>query len=218
MSALLLAGCGASGTQASSAAGSGSAAQSDAGTPEAGETVRPLPTTLSVDSLEDCTFAASFAASDVALDGDGMLCVTMTVYDYERFDLVDISELAEGDTLVIDGKDVPVESVERSGSYVTVNGGLEEGGYDLYTEEDGVYYEVIMDAGANYYAIGEVTLPVDQEFVFTDNADLEKPGQISYAGDFLMAMEDSDDVFQANATTVRTADGKIVELTRNYMP
>jgi predicted small secreted protein len=214
---LLLSACGNAGAggSASSAAGS---AQSAPASSRSGKTVEPLPAQLDLHALQDCTFAASFASSDVGLDGDGMLCVTMTVYDYELFDLVDISQLARGDILDVDGKKLEVTSVDRSGADVTVNGGLEEGGCDLHTDEDGVYYEVIMDAGKNYKAIGQVTLPVDQDFVYTDDSDLENPGKTFYAGDFLTAMENGTDTFQANATTVCTAGGKIVELTRIYMP
>ena len=66
--------------------------------------------------------------------------------------------------------------------------------------------------------LGEVTISVDPDFVFTDNSDPENPGWQISAGDFLMSMENRTDSFLPAATVVRTAGGKIVELTRNYMP
>lgn len=184
-----------------------------------GKTVEPLPGTLDVETLDNCTFAAGFEASDVYLSDDGMLGVHMTVYDYERFDLVDISELTAGDTLVIDGNRMPVESIERDeNGFVTINGGLEEGGCYLATDDSGVFYEILTDDAKSYYAIGETTLPIGQEFIFLDDSDLENPGQISYAGDFLMAMEKSDRSFSPYATTVTVQDEFITNLTQIYVP
>ena len=204
----LLAGCG-------SAAGNISAAVPGA---DDALMVEPLESTLYVNHLEDSNFAASFKASDVRLNDDGALCVAMQVWDYERFDPVDIASLKVGDTILINGKKVCVDSIEMEGQYAVINGGLEEGGFDLFTDEDGEYHEVIMDAGPRYFPVGEVTIPVAQEFVFTDNSDPENQGKIMYAGDFLIAMEQSDEEFNANATVVRTENGKIMEITRNYMP
>jgi len=93
---LLLAACGAG---AGTAAGSASeSAAGSAPAPHSAKTVEPLPAALHADALDDCTFAAGFQASDVALNDDGMMVVHLTVYDYELFDLVDISQLAAGDS------------------------------------------------------------------------------------------------------------------------
>ena len=45
--------------------------------------------------------------------------------------MVDISQLAVGDTIVVDGKDMVVASREDKDGFVTINGGLEQGGVDL---------------------------------------------------------------------------------------
>ncbi len=209
---LLLTACG-SKTSESPAAASASAETS--GAPQ---TVEAMPETLKIDALDDCTFAASFKASDVATDKDGTLTIRLSVDTYECYDMVDISRLAAGDTLVVEGKKFAVKTVDRSGADVRVNGGTEAGGYDLHTDEDGVYYIINMDAGPTYHTIGETTLPVGKDFVYTDNSDPEKPGQKLSADDFQKAMKGSDASFVPAATTVRVAGGKIVELTKNYMP
>lgn len=215
---LLLPACG-NGTAASSpAAVSASPAATAAESAPAQKTIKPMPAELDLNALEDCTFAASFRSSDVSLNSDGALVIHMTVCDYERFDMVDISQLAVGDTLVLGGKDIVVKTIDNSSGDIAINGGADAGGCVLHTDEDGVYYAVTPDAGYTYYELGEVTLPVGQDFVYTDNSDPAKPGQTSYAGDFLTAMKDSSAEFPANATTVRVAGGKIVELTKNYMP
>lgn len=102
--------------------------------------IEPLPETLSIDVLDNCTVSASFSAEDMA-SSEGVTVLHMTVYDYEKFDLVDISLMQEGDTLVINGADVPLESVIRDEhGLVIINGGIEEGGYELYTDENTIYY------------------------------------------------------------------------------
>jgi hypothetical protein len=214
---LLLAGCGAG---AGTAAGSASAsAAGSAPAPHSAKTVEPLPATLHADALDDCTFAAGFQASDVVLNDDGMMVVHLTVYDYELFDLVDISQLAAGDTLVIDKKSMAVKSVQRDESgMVTVNGGLENGGCELVTDEDGVFYENMMDDEKSYYRVGEATLPISQDFLFTDSSQLNSPEKKSYAGDFLSDMKDSDRTFTPNATTVTVEDGRITGITQIYVP
>lgn len=207
----MLSGCG--------SAPAGQAASANASAQSAAKTVAPLPEALKIDALDGCTFAAGFEASDVALNDDGMLCVHLTVYDYERFDLVEIGQLAAGDTLVIDQKDMVVETLEEDDSgYITINGGLEAGGCELKTDEDGVYYENLPDDAKSYHVLGEATLPIDQDFVFEDSSDLEKPEQKMYAGDFLMAMESSDRSFTPYATSVSVENGKIFKITQVYVP
>ena len=181
--------------------------------------MKPLPGYLDVNALQDCTFSAGFEAKDVYLNDDGALVVHMTVYDHELFDLVDISELAVGDTLVIDGNELMVETLERDNAGgIIINGGLDKDGYYLATDDDGVYYERGMDDAYSYYAVGEATIPVDQDFLLTDSSDLDKPERTLYAGDFLMEMENSTEIFSPNNTTVTVANGKILGMVRVYTP
>lgn len=192
-------------------------ADSDAKTEDTGR-VEPLPATLSVDTIEsnDCTFAASFAAADINTDGE-QPTIHMSVYDCELFDMVDVSQLDKGSTLVIDGNEVAVESVETNDQgLVSINGGQENDGYDLYTEEDGVYYECSMDGAKNYHSIGEITLPLSPEFVFYDRSDLENP-EAAYTAEEFLAQADAG-VFTEFNTTVTVTGGVIENITRNYLP
>lgn len=49
--------------------------------------------------------------------------IPLTVYDYGAYDMADIAQLAVGDTIVVDGKDVVVTSREGKDGFVTINGG-----------------------------------------------------------------------------------------------
>lgn len=218
MTAVVFAGC--SGTVSPVPTPTPTTAQaSEAPAAASGKIIKPLPSYLDMNNMKDCSFSAGFEAKDVYLNDDGALVVHMTVYDYELFDLVEMSELAVGDTLVINGAEVIVDTLERdSAGGITINGGLDKGGHYIATDENGVYYELGMDDAYSYYALGEVTLPVDQDFVLTDGSDLEKPERTLYAGDFLMEMENSSESFSPINTTVTVVGGKIVDMVRVYAP
>ena len=71
--------------------------------------VEPLAESLDPQALTDATVAASFGADDIS-ETDGKTELTLTVYDYDIYDMVDIAQLAVGDTIVVDGKDMVVTS------------------------------------------------------------------------------------------------------------
>lgn len=209
--ALLLAGCGA--TPADPAVSEDPAAGVTAGA------VNPLPSTMSVDDLDNASFAAGFDAKGVYLNDDGAMVIDLTVYDYELYDIVDVSTLKVGDTIVINGQNVVISSIEEANGLIAINGGLEEGGYWLGTDdESSAYYEVLEDAAKRYVSVGKITLPVGQDFVFVDNADPEKPDQKMLAGDFIQEIPKTDEVFSPNAVTVTVKDGFITNVDRRFVP
>ena len=100
--------------------------------------IEPLAESLDPQALTDATVAASFGADDIS-ETDGKTELTLTVYDYDIYDMVDIAQLAVGDTIVVDGKDMVVTSREDENGFVTINGGLEQGGVDLRSDDSCVY-------------------------------------------------------------------------------
>ena len=68
------------------------------------------------------TVAASFGAEDIS-EKDGRMGIPLTVYDYDVYDMADIAQLAVGDTIIVDGKDMVVTSREDKDGFVTINGG-----------------------------------------------------------------------------------------------
>lgn len=183
--------------------------------------IEPLPGTLDLNRLYDCQFAAEFHEGDAVLDDYG-ITIHLTVYDYEKFDMADIANMQPGDTLVIDGQEMEVKTVEQNeNGSITVNGGLEEGGCDLFTDEDGFYYEAIMDVGKSYYEIGEVTLPVNaEEFILNDDSDPSNQGQVFNAKDLLYNLNDLgvSTNFYPDSTQVTMKNGEIVQIDRIFMP
>ena len=183
-----------------------------------GTEVTPLATTIDTAALADGTYAVSFVATD-ATSENGAVQLNVTVYDYEHFSADAIENLKAGDTLVIDGNSVVVDTVEQNGDVIIcVNGGLEQGGYDLSKDEDGNYFESLMDIGRNYTALGQVTLPLSKDFVFTDNSDLEKQNVTYSAEELLTLLNDDTQYFNSLNTTATVKNGEITAIERIYMP
>ena len=178
--------------------------------------VEPLPETLDVNALTDATVAASFSAEDIS-EKDGKTQITLTVYDYDVYDMVDVAQLAVGDTIVVDGKDMVVTSREDKDGFVTINGGLEQGGVDLTSDDSGVYYAVGLDDTKSYHELGKITVPVAEGFVLTDNADPEHPDE-TYAASDLAKLAASEPGFTANNTLATIEYGELTVLARSYTP
>ena len=175
--------------------------------------IEPLAESLDLNALTDATVAASFGTEDIS-EKDGKTEITLTVYDYDVYDMVDI---AVGDTIVVDGKDMVVTSREDKDGVVTINGGLEQGGVDLTSDDSGVYYAVGMDDAKSYHELGKITVPVAEGFVLTDNSDLEHP-DATYAASDLAKLAGESVGFTANNTLATIEHGELTVLARSYTP
>ena len=185
--------------------------------------IEPMPSGFDPAALEDCELSVSFANSDIEMNDEGALVIHMTVWEYELFDAAAVTAMKSGDTLVVRGQEIAVDTVDSKDGVVHVNGGLENGGVDLAAAEDGgVFYEsnsAVTEFPYNYVEAGQVTLPVDGDsFVYTDSSDLEKDQQTYLAGD-LLTMQDAVD-FSCTALngTARVVNGKVTGITRVYIP
>ena len=190
--------------------------ESQTQTAQEAKRIEPLPESLDLNALTDATVAASFGAEDIS-EKDGKTEIALTVYDYDVYDMVDISQLAVGDTIVVDGKDMVVASREDKDGFVTINGGLEQGGVDLTSDDSGVYYAVGMDDAKSYHELGKITVPVAEGFVLTDNSDLEHPDE-TYAASDLAKLAASEPGFTANNTLATIEHGELTVLARSYTP
>ena len=187
--------------------------------PEATEApcVEPLKSWIDLSSLGDCTLSVSLGEGAVREEG-GAPVLEMTVYDYECFDMVDVSTLEAGHVIVVHGEELTVVSVERTDSgAVIINGGYEDGGLDLVSDGDGVYYAVGADDAKDWYEVGKITLPVSGDFVFTDNSELASPGRTMTLGELAAA-----DIVQLHLvpgnTSATLSGGEVAELDKEYMP
>lgn len=183
------------------------------------KTVNPLPETVDVNNLDNCTVAVSFEQGDAYVDDEGKMMLDAKVYTYELYDMVDIATLEVNDVIVRRGENVVVEEIERlETGLIRINGGEENGGFELISDNNTVYYEIGMSDIKAYNELGEVTLPVSTEFVYTDESDLDAEPTEYYAGDFLT--EDAGIVynFTPNNTSVVIENGTIIAMKKVYTP
>lgn len=182
------------------------------------KTISPLPVTIDMNQLDNCTVAVSFEEGDAYVDDNGAMQLDVTVYTYDLFDMVDMSLLEVGDIIVIRNQEVQVTSLERNDlGLVSINGGEENGGYDLFTNENGVYYETLFNDAKAYYPLGKATIRVSVDFEFYDNSDLEAGEKMYYPGDFLTDAGIQYD-FRADNTTIVIEDGQIIAMNRSFTP
>ena len=181
--------------------------------------IKPLPDELNLSSLTSGTVAASFDASSLK-EVDGQLQLSFTVYNYEKFDAADISGLKAGDVLVVSGREMTVVSVQASDGYVTVNGGEEAGGVLFSLDaSSNTYYVMGMDDSKTYYEKGQLTFPVADTCVLTDDADFEHPGQTTPASGLANLLA-QDDIYGFNpqSTTVTLKNSQITAIYRGFLP
>jgi len=185
----------------------------------AAKTVSPLPSTIDMNNLTDCTVAVSFEKGDAYMDNAGTMQLKVKVYTYDLYDMVDIAMLAEGDTILLRGEEVVVNSLVRTETgAVQINGGLDMGGYELITNENTVYFETGYSDAKTWFELGEATLPVSEDFVLTDNADPE-----GSAKNFTFEDLSTDKVayiygFDPNNTRIVIEGGVVTQMTRIYTP
>ncbi|MBR5230201.1 MAG: hypothetical protein IKW01_05015 [Firmicutes bacterium] len=181
-----------------------------------GAKIAPLPASIDMNALDNCTLAVSFEEGDAYVDDNGAMQLDVTVYTYDLYDMVDIAALKEGDTIVIRDEEVAVESLETLESgLIFINGGMENGGYDLYTDESGVYFEHGFDDAKSYYPVGEATIRVSADFQFADSYDQEKGEVTYYPGDFLTDAGIVYDFTPYN-TSIVVEGGQIIQMIRTY--
>ena len=180
--------------------------------------IRPLPETINVNNLENCTVAVSFEKGDAYVDDSGKMVMNVSVYSYELYDMVDIASLEKDDVIVRRNEEIKVDEIERLDTgLIHINGGEENGGFDLISNDGTVYYEIGMSDVKSYNELGKVTLPVSDEFEFVDESDLDAGAKKYFAGDFLKEAGIEYN-FSPNNTSIVIENGIITKMNKFYMP
>ena len=221
----ILAGCGSSNSTAGSAASvPASGVESSAASSEAaGEMGDVLPIDAG-DLNEIKTGSYKFAAS-ITKVADGQ--ATLSVYGYDSYLPEDIDALQEGSVLRIHDQGdttvtkLTVTSIDRDADngYVTINGGIEEGGVDLWRNGD-IYRTVTYDDYPVYYMMGELVLPVDDSVTLSDSsADVDAvPVETNGTIEVGKAISEDKDNWTPYNTTVFTKDGAVSNILRIWVP
>ena len=95
--------------------------------------IAPLPASIEVNNLKDCTVPAAFTPDSFNWMGGNL---TMTVYNMDLYDVVDMEQMQVGDTIIYEGETKVINTINRENG-IEINGGLEEGGCWLAPNEGG---------------------------------------------------------------------------------
>ena len=179
------------------------------------------------DQMPDGSYAVAFQTTDLQQTADGY-ALTMEFYDYDRYAEDDILNLQEGDTIQVQKETVKVKTVEleqnETGAvtYAVINGGIEEGGFELTTDDIwGGYRTVTMDDYPLYYSIGSATLPISRDMTLQDCSDYETlpDGLVTTYADLPGGItENANDNWNMTGTEITVRDGQIVQIIRHWTP
>ena len=222
---ITMAGCGASSSTAGSTAASTPSTTSSEAQEAQKTEVQPMQGVLLSDPLSDGTYHISFESDKVWVGERKNTINDAVVYDYDRYTAPEIEALSEGDTIAthLNGTEeitaLTVESVERENNYVTINGGIEEGGVDLWRSGD-IYRTVTYDDYPVYYMMGELVLPVDDSVTLSDSsASVDAvPVETNGAIEVGKAVSEDKDNWTPYNTTVFTKDGVVGNILRIWVP
>lgn len=183
--------------------------------------VSPMETLIDLNSLGDGTLAVSVESGAISCDeaDTQQWKIKVTVYAQELYDPAKIAALENGSIIEIAKEQVTVSTVETNElGTVILNGGLDAGGYELITNEDGAYYSIGYSDMKTYAAVGETELPLAPEFVYIDASDLDA-GETEYTVTELV--ENAETVLYEgtpNNTTILVENGKVISMTKVYTP
>lgn len=225
----VLTGCSsASAASATSSMAASMAAASPAASSEAQpEAVEGVALPIDQGSLEQMkTGSYKFAADITSVDAKKRQ-MTMTVYAYDSYRAEDIDGLEAGKAIrihpdgAVEAQNLTVESIERNEEtgIVSINGGIEQGGVDLWRSND-VYRTVTYDDYPVYYMVGELVLPMDENITLSDSSSGVDAASVETNGtnDVASAVGADLDSWTEYNTTVSTTDGKVSNIRRIWVP
>ena len=179
--------------------------------------IYPLPSTVDINNLDNCTVAVSLEEGNAYVDDSGKMVMKVKVYDYELYDMVDIASLEENKVILRQNEEITITEIARLDSgLISINGGEENGGFDLISNDNTVYYEIGMSDIKSYYELGEVVLPVSDEFEYIDESDLDAEPKHYFAGDFLTDAGIEYN-FVPHNTVIVIENGTVVKMNKVYM-
>ena len=188
-------------------------------TEETTNTILPLPSTINLEALEDSSLAVSFGKENIHKNEDDSITIDLTIYAYDMYDMVDIANLKEGDTISINGENVEINSIEKEeNGAVLINGGIDNDGFTLATDDSTIYHLFDYNDANVYNEVGKVSLKLAKDFAMNDSSDLDNPDATYTAEDLLKEESDINFIFTPNDTTAQIANNEIVSITRIFTP
>lgn len=174
-----------------------------------------FPTPVDINDIQNCSVRASVLSATDSIYGYEIE-VEVTVFD--TYDAEYISTLQVGDTIVIASQPVVIITLEYSENAVVINGDAQGETYYLRSEEsryEGRYAVTpVLDGPSGIYDC-VLTLPVSENFIFTDDSDPKNPGAVYTFKDLVYDESLREAGFTQNNTTIAIEDGVVTQMHRN---
>lgn len=184
--------------------------------------ILPMKMGIDIQNIEDASFHCTFSMSDINFEEK---TIKMSIYEMDIYDAVEIENMKVGDSVVVHDNSYKIESIERDGDYVDINGGFgyEVNGMTFSAFEGGTYRTLCADDFPSYSLVGTVTLPISDEFIFSDSAtgDFDdEPKYISFDNmkDYMEGVEEWFRDFSYINTKVYIKDNQIISISRHWVP
>ena len=203
-----------------------SSAEEETASEEAGavKCIEPLEETIFENGKPvDCT-APAYIYTDSIEEKNGKTVVNVELYTADLYDAVEISQLKPGDIIRFDGDEMEVTTIDGDADYLIINGGLENGGFDLRANEGGTYCPSLFDDAGTYTFRGNAVLTISEDVVLRDSSDVEHivdpvvTEGLEEVKKVLASEDEYSPAFDPFNTTVRIENGVIVEIVRIYTP
>lgn len=173
----------------------------------------------------DAEYHAAFKKEDLK---DGVLN-NVTISTLDVYDDAAVSKMAVGDTFEAEGRSVTIESMETDeDGDININGGYRaENGFTLTSDRDVDGWTTLMDNDyCTYTKRGVFNLALSENVTFIDYATMDTEAMLNgvepptFKGIEAVAKAIAEDAqyFSPNNTELRIEGGKVVEITRRYVP
>ena len=185
-----------------------------------GQFITPNPYYVDTDNIEDGIYRAGIDESGISETDDG-LTIQAEIYTEDTYDIVDINCMVEGDVIYINGQLYLVNAIDKLDSgIIDINGGLENGGSSLISEEESNCFVFSgMDMVRSYTRQGVANLAAGDSVQVTDKCDPAGDkvynGNESFSALKAMVEEYPLDCYDC---VIRVENGEIVEITRLFTP
>lgn len=176
------------------------------------------------------TFRVRFDEADLAKTDDGYT-LQMDIFTYDLYDAVEVQNIEACESIVVCGEQVAIDAIhvveELNSGLIEINGGLGEG-FCLMPNGGGTYRTVTYNDYPLYFLFDSVTLPISEDVQVIDLSRHDETAGITdeslYPAEAIFGYAELEQAITdktlwfEGATTVRTENGKIVNITRIWTP
>lgn len=196
----------------------------DHGVEPNGKVITPCEYEFDENTLEPGIYSVNIDAESgesVEVNDEGIF-LTFTLYTMDIYDIVDINTLERGDTIIVDGREYIVDTVEDRDGFVYINDGIEAGGTELMAvDEDNCYVYISLGDQHSFTEHGVYTVKCADDVTLSDGI-IDPEVVTTMSGDTIsryIGRYGDYSLWGPENTSVEIDDnGEIVSIVRTFVP